>query len=337
MRIALDALGGDHGPGPNVAGAVLAIQAIPDITVVLVGDKPQIETLLSSTGHPSSDRLEIIHAPIAVDMKEKPAEALRRKPDASIFQCWQLLADGKVDGLVSAGNTGAVVAGGLKTRKFLKLVHRPGIATIMPTARGRCVIVDVGANVFPKPRHLLEYGVMGSIFAQRILGIENPTIGLMNVGEEEGKGHELVQKTFDLFRASPLNERFVGNIEGRDIHRGAVDVVVTDGFTGNVVLKLSEGVFEFVMSLVNQDIIGALSAEKDKALAAAKGLLTKYHYSAFGGAPLLGIAGVCIICHGSSKEKAIANAVGVAAQGVRMRINDAIVAELEKLPAGDAE
>jgi glycerol-3-phosphate acyltransferase PlsX len=337
MRIALDALGGDHGPSPNVTGAVLAIQAIPDISIVLVGDKPQLESLLDAAAFSAWDRLEILHAPLAVDMKEKPAEALRRKPDASIFQCWQLLAEGKVDGLVSAGNTGAVVAGGLKTRKFLKSIQRPGIATVMPTARGRCVIIDVGANVFPKPRHLLEYGAMGSVFAQKILGIERPTIGLMNVGEEEGKGHELVQKTYELFRASSLKERFIGNIEGRDIHRGAVDVVVTDGFTGNVVLKLSEGVFEFVMSMVNQEIIGSLSVEKEKAQAAAKGLLGRYHYSAFGGAPLLGIAGVCIICHGSSKERAIANAIGVAAQGVRMRVNDAIVAEVENLPAGEGE
>ena len=337
MRIALDALGGDHGPSPNVAGAVLAIQAIPDIAIVLVGDKPQLESLLSVAGFSSWDRLEIIHAPVAVDMKEKPAEALRRKPDASIFQCWQLLAEGKVDGLVSAGNTGAVVAGGLKTRKFLKSIHRPGIATVMPTARGRCVIVDVGANVFPKPRHLLEYGAMGSVFAQKILGIERPTIGLMNVGEEEGKGHELVQETYDLFRASSLNERFIGNIEGRDILRGTVDVVVTDGFTGNVVLKLSEGVFEFVMSMVNQEIISTLTVEKEQAQAAVKGMLGKYHYSAFGGAPLLGIAGVCIICHGSSKERAIANAIGVAAQGVRTGVNDAIVAEVENLPADEME
>jgi phosphate acyltransferase len=337
MRIALDVMGGDHGLSPNVAGAILAVQTIPDISIVLVGDKPQIESLLSADGYSTCDRLEIIHAPQAVDMKEKPTEALRRKPDASIFQCWQQLADGKVDGLVSAGNTGAVVAGAMKTRKFLKLVHKPGIATVMPTAKGRCVIVDVGANVFPKPRHLLEYGVMGSVFAQHILGIERPTIGLMNVGEEEGKGHDLVQKTYDLFRSSSLKDRFVGNIEGRDIHRGTVDVVVTDGFTGNVVLKLSEGVFEFVMSMVNQEVIGALAVEKDKAVTAVKGLLEKYHYSSFGGAPLLGIAGVCIICHGSSKERAIANAIGVAAQGVRMRVNDAIVAELEKLPRSDAE
>jgi glycerol-3-phosphate acyltransferase PlsX len=332
MRIALDALGGDYGAGPNVAGAVLATNAVPDLTVVLVGDQDQSEKLLAASGHSAHERIELIHAPVSVDMKEKPAEALRRKPDASVFRCWQLLAEGKVDGLVSAGNTGAVVAGGLKTRKFLKCVHRPGIATVMPTAKGRCVIIDVGANVFPKPRHLLEYGVMGSVFARLILGIEQPTLGLMNVGEEEGKGHDLVQKTYDLFRASPLREQFIGNIEGRDIHRGAVDVVVTDGFTGNVVLKLSEGVFEFVMSMVNQEVIGALSTEKEAATAAVKSLLAKYHYSAFGGAPLLGVDGVCIICHGSSKDRAIANAVGVAAQGVRMKVNDTIVKELETLP-----
>jgi glycerol-3-phosphate acyltransferase PlsX len=332
MRIALDALGGDHGPAPNVAGAVLAVASVPDLTIVLVGDQPQLQALVTAAGSVPPGRIEYVHAPVAVDMKEKPGEALRRKPDASIFRCWQLLAEKKVDGLVSAGNTGAVVAGGLKTRKFLKCVHRPGIATVMPTAKGRCIIIDVGANVFPKPRHLLEYGVMGSVFARKMLGVEQPTIGLMNVGEEEGKGHDLVQKTYDLFRSGPLKDRFVGNIEGRDIHRGAADVVVTDGFTGNVVLKLSEGVFEFVMSLVNQEILGALSAEKDRALAAMKGMLGKYHYSAFGGAPLLGIDGVCIICHGSSRERAIANAIAVAAEEVRTHVNDAIVAELEALP-----
>jgi glycerol-3-phosphate acyltransferase PlsX len=335
MRIALDALGGDHGAGPNVAGAVLAVNAVPDLTVVLVGDQPELESLLAAAGHVAPGRIELIHAPVAVNMREKPAEALRRKPDASVFRCWQLLAEGAVEGLVSAGNTGAVVAGGLKTRKFLKRIHRPGIATVMPTAKGRCVIVDVGANVCPKPRHLLEYGVMGSVFARVILGHERPTIGLMNVGEEEGKGHDLVQKTYDLFRASPLREQFIGNIEGRDIHRGTADVVVTDGFTGNVVLKLSEGVFEFVMSMVNQEVLGALSVEKERGLAAVNALLAKYHYSAFGGAPLLGVDGVCIICHGSSKDTAIANAVGLAAQGVRVRVNDTMVQELEALPVSE--
>ncbi|MBA4067150.1 MAG: phosphate acyltransferase PlsX [Isosphaera sp.] len=331
MRIALDALGGDHGPAPNVAGAAAAVSAAPDLTVVLVGDQPRIEALLAAAAVPPG-RVEVVHAPVAVDMREKPAEALRRKPDASVFRCWQLLAEGAVDGLVSAGNTGAVVAGGLRTRKFLPSVHRPGIAAVMPTAKGRSVIVDVGANVAPKPRHLLEYGVMGSVFARKILGVDRPTVGLMNVGEEEGKGHDLVQKTYDLFRAGPLKDRFVGNVEGRDLHRGAADVVVTDGFTGNVVLKLSEGVFEFVMGMVGREVLGALDGEKDKAAAAVKGLLAKYHYSAVGGAPLLGVDGVCVICHGSSDERAVANALGVAARGVRERVNDAIVAELEALP-----
>jgi len=336
MRIALDAMGGDHGPTPNVGGARLALDANPDLTVVLVGDETQLAPLLAAGNLPAG-RVEVIHASQTVEMKEKPAEALRRKPDASVFRSWQLLAEGKVDGLVSAGNTGAVVAGGLKTRKFLKCVHRPGIATVMPTAKGRCVVLDVGANVFPKPRHLLEYGAMGTVFARHILGVERPTLGLMNVGEEEGKGHDLVQKTYDLFRNSPLKERFVGNIEGRDIHRGAVDVVVTDGFTGNVVLKLCEGVFDFVMGMVQQEVIAPLPNDRGVAAQALKGLVGKYHYSAFGGAPLLGVEGVCIICHGSSKDAAIANALGVAALDVRVKLNEKIVAELEALPANGEE
>lgn len=334
MRIALDAMGGDHGPAPNVGGAALALAANPDLTVVFVGDQAQLDPLLGAAALPAG-RFEVVHAAHVVEMKEKPGEALRRKPDASVFRAWKLLAEGAVDGLISAGNTGAVVAGGFMTRRFLKGVHRPGIATVMPTAKGRCVIMDVGANVFPKPRHLLQYGVMGNVFAKHILSIPAPTLGLMNVGEEEGKGHELVQKTYDLFRNGPLSAQFVGNIEGRDIHRGAVDVVVTDGFTGNVVLKLSEGVLEFVVGLINQEVIGALSAERDQAALALKGLLAKYHYSAVGGAPLLGVEGVCIICHGSSKDKAIASALGVAALNVRVKLNEKIVAELDALPTGD--
>lgn len=334
MRIALDAMGGDHGPAPNVGGAALALAANPDLTVVLVGDQGQLDPLLAAASLPAG-RVEVVHAAQVVEMKEKPGEALRRKPDASVFRAWRLLAEGQVDGLVSAGNTGAVVAGGVLSRRFLKGVHRPGIATVMPTAKGRCVIMDVGANVFPKPYHLLQYGVMGGAFAKHILNIDRPSLGLMNVGEEEGKGHDLVQKTYELFRASPLNERFVGNIEGRDIHRGAVDVVVTDGFTGNVVLKLSEGVFEFVMGLINQEVIGTLVAERGQAQLALKGLISKYHYSAVGGAPLLGVEGVCIICHGSSKDKAIASALSVAALNVRAKLNETIVAELAALPKGD--
>jgi phosphate acyltransferase len=335
MRIALDAMGGDHGPAPNVAGAIQALRAAPDLSLVLVGDEAILRPALEQAGDYPADRLEIVHASQTVGMNEKPAEAMRAKPDNSIAKCWGLLAAKKVDGLVSAGNTGAVVAAGLFLRKFLKCVHRPGIATVMPTAKGRCVIMDVGANVFPKPRHLLEYGAMGSVFAKHMLGVERPTIGLMNVGEEEGKGHDLVQETYNLFRTSSLKDRFVGNIEGRDIHSGKVDVVVTDGFVGNVIIKLSQGLFEFVMNMVGQEVIGALNAEADLAKKAIHGMVQKYHYSAFGGAPLLGVDGVCIICHGSSKDRAIANAIGVAAQDVRVKLNEKIVAELETLPTAE--
>ena len=178
---------------------------------------------------------------------------------------------------------------------------------------------------------------MGSIFARHILNRDNPTIGLMNVGEEAGKGHDLAKDTHNLFHASPLKDRFIGNIEGRDIHRGVCDVVITDGFVGNVVLKVCEGVFDFVMKMVATEVLGALSVEKLQAQMALKGLIEKYDYSSFGGAPLLGIDGICIICHGSSREKAIRNAIAVAAQYGRNKLNEKITQELDALPTGSDE
>jgi len=336
MRVALDAMGGDHAPGPIVAGAVQAVSAQPDMTVALVGDEPRIAAELARLGS-NRERLEIVHCSQTVDMGDSPVEALRRKPDNSISRLWQLLADKSVDAIVSAGSTGAMVAAGLRTRKFLPRVKRPGIAAAMPTAKGPCVILDVGANISPRPQHLFQYGVMGSIFARKILKRDHPTIGLMNVGEEQGKGHDLAQETFDLFQNSRWKDSFKGNVEGRDLHRGVVDVVVTDGFTGNVILKLSEGVLEFVVGLIKQDVIGALTTERERAGAALKALLGKYHYSNFGGAPLLGIDGICLICHGSSDERAIASALRTAAQYVSTRLNEMIVAELDSLPAGSEE
>src|SRR6516225_1492423 len=209
MQIALDAMGGDFAPGPIVAGAVQAITADPGLRVVLVGDQNQIEPLLASA---QRDRLDIFHCTQAIGMEESPVVALRKKPDNSISRCWQLLAQRKVDGVVSAGNTGAMVAGGLFLKLFLKNVRRPGIATIMPTARGPIVMLDVGANVNPKPEHLFQYGVMGAIFVKHILQRPRPTIGLMNVGSEEQKGHDLAKDTHALFNASSLREQFVGNI-----------------------------------------------------------------------------------------------------------------------------
>src|SRR5947207_7295560 len=262
MRIALDAMGGDHAPGPIVVGAVQAVASNPELQVVLVGDQAQVRACLPE-GVP--DRIELFHCSQAVTMDETPVEALRKKPDNSISRCWQLLAERKVDAIVSAGNTGAMVAGGLRLRRFLKGVRRPGIAAVMPTVRGPCVLLDVGANVSPKPEHLFQYGIMGSIFAKHILQREQPTIGLMNVGSEEKKGHDLAKETHALFNGSHLRDQFVGNIEGRDIHRGASDVVVTDGFVGNVVLKVCEGVFDFVMKMAGREVLESLSAERGKA------------------------------------------------------------------------
>jgi glycerol-3-phosphate acyltransferase PlsX len=330
MRIALDAMGGDHAPEPIVAGAVQAVAADPELRVVLVGDQARVEPLLP----PGADRarLELFHCTQVVGMEESPVVGLRKKPDNSISRCWQLLAQHKVDGIVSAGNTGAMVAGGLFLRLFLANVRRPGIAAVMPTLRGPCVLLDVGANVNPKPEHLFQYGVMGSIFAKHILQRTRPTIGLMNVGSEEQKGHDLAKDTHTLFNASTLKDQFVGNVEGRDIHKGGADVVVCDGFVGNVVLKTCEGVFEFTMKIASQEVLGALGAERDRARVALQAVVERYDYSAFGGAPLLGIDGVCIICHGSSGERAIKNALGVAAQYARARLNELIVQELESSP-----
>jgi phosphate acyltransferase len=337
MRIALDAMGGDHGVKPSVLGAVAALATSPDLSVVLVGDQSQIQPLLDQASDYPKDRLSVFHCTEVVTMHDKPVEAMKTKPDNSILKSWQLLAMQKVDGLVSAGNTGAVVGAGLFSRKFLKGIRKPGIATVMPTSTGKCVVLDVGANVFPKPAHLLHYAVMGGVFARTMLNIEKPRIGLMNVGEEEGKGHELVQKAYELISNSPLGDRFVGNVEGRDVHNGKVDVIVTDGFVGNVVLKHAEGLFEFMVGAISQGIIAGLKEEQALAGQLLKKLMAKFHYSSTGGAPLLGVDGCCIICHGSSDERAIANALSMAAQQSRVKLNEKIVEELATLPKSTDE
>jgi phosphate acyltransferase len=326
MHVALDAMGGDHAPGPIVAGAVHAAKADPSLRVTLVGDRAQVETCLKGA---SSDRIEIFHCTQAITMEETPVVALRKKPDNSISRCWQLLAERKVEAIVSAGNTGAMVAGGLRLRRFLKNVKRPGIAAVMPTLRGPCVLLDVGANVNPKPTHLFHYGIMGSIFAKHILKKEKPTIGLMNVGSEEQKGHDLAKDTQSLFKHSHLREQFIGNIEGRDINKGTCDVIVTDGFVGNVVLKVCEGVFDFVMKMAGKELLSTLVHEKAQAQKALQTLIDRYDYSSHGGAPLLGIDGICIICHGSSGDQAIKNALHVAASYASIKLNELIVQELE--------
>jgi glycerol-3-phosphate acyltransferase PlsX len=333
MRIALDVMGGDHGPAPVVAGALQALNDNPNIILTIVGDRAQIEPLLQNQPEEISTRLSIHHASQVLTMDDHPLLGLRKKPDCSILRTWQLLAEHKVEGIVSPGNTGAVVAAGLRLKKFLKYVRRPGIATVMPTLKGPCVMIDVGANAAPKATHLFQYGVMGAIYAKKICNKEAPTIGLMNIGSESAKGHDLAKETYELFKASHLADRFVGNIEGRDIHRGAADVVVCDGFVGNVILKVCEGLFEFVLKMTAQSLDQALTVEKMQGLGAIKALSEKYDYASVGGAPLLGVDGICIICHGSSKERAIKNALQLAAKEIDAGLNQHIVKELEADPA----
>ena len=327
MHIALDAMGGDYAPGPIVAGAVQAISQDGDLRVTLVGDEAQIQPLLDQFGR--SDRLGVFHCSQAIGMEESPTVGLRRKPDNSISRCWQLLAQARVDGIVSAGNTGAMVAGGLMSRRFLPGVERPAIATIMPTMRGPCLILDVGANIYPKASHLYQYGVMGLIYARHILKKDTPTIGLINVGSEDGKGPELHRLTAELFNKSPIKGSYKGNVEGRDIHRGTVDVVICDGFSGHVILKVCDGITEFILKVVAREISESLTVERDKAINTLTNLAQKYHYSEFGGAPLLGIDGICIVCHGSSDDRAIRNALAVAARHARAGLNQLITKELE--------
>src|SRR5579871_971588 len=210
MRVALDGMGGDYAPGPIVAGAVQAVEADPELHVVLVGDQAQIEACLAAENSTGA-RLEVFHCTQVVGMEEAPVVALRKKPDNSISRCWQLMAEHKVDAIVSAGNTGAMVAGGFRLRLFLKNVRRPGIAAVMPTLKGPCVLLDVGANVNPKPEHLFQYGVMGSIFAKYILQCDKPRIALLNVGSEEEKGSSLAKDTIALIKASHFRDQFVGN------------------------------------------------------------------------------------------------------------------------------
>ena len=323
MRIALDAMGGDFAPGPNIVGALEAVERIPDLEVLLVGDRARLEEEISKVGSlPASIR--IIESEGVVGMEEKPTVALREKPNCSIARCWQQMAAGNADAVVSAGHTGAVVAAGLKTRLFLKGVKRPGIAVRLPTIKGSCILIDVGANPAARPEHLAQYGLMGSVWAKEMLGIAAPRIGLMNIGSEEGKGTDLYRETHTMLASSKLQGSYVGNVEGRGVYQGEADVIVCEGFVGNVVLKVSEGMAEFLLKTVGGALIQALSTEKELAMQTLSRLTDQFHYQESGGAPLLGIDGVCIICHGSSDGRSIRNAIRMATEIDKHHINKQI-------------
>jgi phosphate acyltransferase len=337
MRIALDAMGGDHAPGPIVTGAIEAVRDEPELTIVLVGDQARLEAELAKAPGAPLDRLPIVHACQVIGMDEKPVEALRKKRDNSISKCWGLLAGGEVQAVVSAGNTGAMVASALLNAKmFLPGVRRPGIAAIFPSFQGPIVIIDVGANMNAKAEDLYQYGVMGALYAETILGVTEPKIGLMNVGTEEDKGNELTKATRDLYKNSPLAHRFVGNVEGRGIHEGHARVIVCEGFVGNVLLKVGEGAVEFLFSTLKQEFARLLPELPNEAghkiVTTLKALKTRFEYQEFGGGPLLGIQGSCMICHGASGARAIKNALRVAGTMAEDKLNELIIQHLAAGP-----
>ncbi|HUQ68546.1 MAG TPA: phosphate acyltransferase PlsX [Planctomycetaceae bacterium] len=329
MRIALDAMGGDVFPAPNVEGAIAALREFPHLEVLLVGDVPMLEPLVAEAG-PVRERLHLHPAEGWIEMSEKPTDALRKKPNCSMAVCWKLMAAKEVDAVVSAGHTGAMVAAGLRTRLFLPGVKRPGIAVPMPTLKGRAVLMDVGANPAARPEHLLQYAVMGSIYAREILGVANPTVGLMNIGSEDGKGNDLVRDTQLLLDKCAFQDRYIGNVEGRDLYHGSADVVICEGFVGNVLLKAAEGMADMFLKTIAHELSLVLQNEKHLAKQAFENLDKRYQYHEAGGAPLLGIDGVCIICHGSSNARSIFNALRVAMTHKDRRINEQIVEELAR-------
>jgi phosphate acyltransferase len=327
MKIAVDAMGGDHGPAVVVEGAVAAVREL-GASVVLVGDSAAIEHELDRI-HGQSSSIEVRHASQVVGMAESPSHAVRRKRDSSLRVCAELVRDGKAAAFVSAGNTGAAMAISMFVVGVLRGIDRPAIAAVLPNLKRFTVLLDGGANVEPKPWHLFQFAVMGHVYARDILGLENPRVGLLSVGEEEGKGNELTRVAYEQLKESSLN--FVGNVEGRDIYNGACDVVVTDGFTGNVAIKISESLVEMLQAMIREELTRDLRSKVGAALAlpAFKRLRRRVDYTEMGGAPLLGIDGAAIICHGASPPKAIMNGVRVAAEWAKAGLNEHIRAALE--------
>ena len=330
-RIGIDAMGGDHGPQAVVDGVILAQRQMPGrFRVTLVGDEPVIRAALSRARAESSLPLEVVHAAERIEMSEKAASAARRKSGSSLGVLTQLHKDRKVDALFSAGNTGALVATSLLGLGRIESVSRPALAAVMPNPSGGTVLLDVGANSDCKPSWLVQFAHMGAVYARYLLGRTEPRVGLLSIGEEDTKGNSLVLETLPLLRrARHLN--FVGNVEGRDILKGTCDVIVTDGFTGNVVLKTAEGVATMLGHKVKQELrrdllarVGALFL-----LPALKRVKAEVDWEEYGAAPLLGVNGVCFVGHGSSGPRAVCSAIRTLSRFVELRVNEHIREEIE--------
>ncbi len=328
VRIAVDAMGGDHAPGVIVRGAVQALADRDDVELVLIGDEGRVHAELRPLDlDDQAARVRVVHASQIIEMDESPVEGLRAKKDSSIVVMAKIAANREVDAVISAGNTGACAAACQLKMRPLPNVTRAGIAVTIPSFHGPFVLCDVGANIQTKARHLYEYGVMSTAYAQKVLGIERPRVALLSIGEEDKKGTDLVKQTHELLTDDPDID-FVGNVEGKDLFSNVCDVALCDGFVGNILLKLTEGLADGLFQTIFHEVAEEEPAVRDKIQAAVKRIYTRHDYTEYGGAPLLGIDGVCIICHGRSNERAIRNAVRVAGQFVSMGLNEAIVERL---------
>jgi glycerol-3-phosphate acyltransferase PlsX len=330
MRIALDAMGGDFGPPTLVAGAIMALREYHHIQkLYLVGDHRQIESELEK--HRFADyRIEIVHATQVVDMSDRAWSAVRRKKDSSVSRAVDLVKHDRADAIVSAGHTGAAVAASMIKLRTLEGIARPGIAALLPTQFNVFVLIDAGANIDARPEHLLQYAIMGSVYSRHVLRYQNPRVGLISLGEEDVKGTELTKEAFKLLKPSSLN--FVGNIEGRHLFEDPVEVVVCDGFVGNVILKTSESIGVAIFKWLKHELTrtkirmaGAYFARH-----AFNDIKRRTNYEEYGGSPLLGVNGICIIAHGASTPLAIKNALRVAAESIEHRVNPHIVEEVRR-------
>ncbi|MFD2628349.1 phosphate acyltransferase PlsX [Oceanobacillus kapialis] len=327
MRIAIDAMGGDHAPKEIVLGAVEAVSKIDNLHITLYGDEAKITPHLST-----SQSIDIVHTTEAITGEDEPVRAVRRKKNASLVLMAEAVKEGQADACISAGNTGALMSAGLFVVGRIPGIERPALSPTLPTLDGNgFLLLDVGANVDAKPSHLLQYAIMGSVYAQKVRGIEQPRVGLLNVGTEDGKGNDLTKRAFSLMKEAPIN--FVGNVEARDLLTCVADVVVTDGFSGNVALKTIEGTAESMFSMLKQVFMGSLKTK----LAAGvmkkdlKVLKNQLDYSEYGGAGLFGLGAPVIKAHGSSNSRAIYNAIKQARHMAEFNVTETIKETIEAM------
>ncbi|MGE4357898.1 MAG: phosphate acyltransferase PlsX [Candidatus Omnitrophota bacterium] len=330
IRVAVDAMGSDRAPCVEVEGAISAVERGYG-QVVLVGNEELLKKELSKYRLRYPERITINHASEVIGMDDSPAVSVRRKKESSIMVGVEMVKKGKADCFVSAGNTGAVVCATTLEWGLIPGIERPGIAIVFPTLEGVCILIDAGANINPKPIHLYQYAVMGTIYAKYLLHIDNPRVGLLNIGEEETKGTDFLKETRQLLLKGGVN--FIGNVEGGDIFRGKADVIICDGFVGNVALKISESLAYALMEFLRRHIkksnlakIGALFLK-----GALRNLKKEIDYAEYGGAPLLGVNGICVICHGASSSRAIKNAIRFAVSSVENNITRHIQEDIKNL------